>query len=71
MPGYRYGRVAKRRGAVACAADEGFLPWADLGAASVDAWGRLYRYRVTAAFARDGLSLSDTGDIMITAGVLP
>ncbi|NKC16865.1 MAG: prepilin-type N-terminal cleavage/methylation domain-containing protein [Gammaproteobacteria bacterium] len=54
-------------GAVVCAADEGFLPWADLGAASVDAWGRLYRYRVTAAFAREGLSLSDTGDIHIVS----
>lgn len=29
----------------------GFLPWATLGIARSDAWGRLYRYAVTANFA--------------------
>ncbi|MBT6275391.1 MAG: type II secretion system protein [Chromatiales bacterium] len=45
----------------------GFVPWADLGTPATDAWGRLFRYRVTSAFAQDGLSLSHSGDILINA----
>ena len=29
----------------------GFLPWAELGLARLDAWGHLYRYSVSAAYA--------------------
>ena len=29
----------------------GYLPWATLGIARADAWGRLYRYAITAGFA--------------------
>ena len=34
-----------------CTAEEGGLPWADLGVARVDPWGNDYRYRVDSRFA--------------------
>ena len=35
----------------ACAKRTGYIPWATLGVAKLDAWGRIYRYSVTPAFA--------------------
>lgn len=35
----------------ACAKRSGYIPWATLGVAKLDAWGRIYRYSVTPAFA--------------------
>jgi len=42
----------------------GVLPWATLGLAQTDAWGRRFSYRVTASFARSGaaITLASTGD---------
>lgn len=47
-----------------CKADEGNLPWADLGVGRTDAWNNHLRYRVVAAFA------SKTGFTLTTAGTL-
>ena len=49
-----------------CRAEEGNLPWADLGVARSDPWGNGYRYRVDDRFAdeRDG-----TGCGVAAAGV--
>jgi hypothetical protein len=40
------------------------LPWATLGLAQTDDWGRRFTYRVTASFARSGaaITLASTGD---------
>ncbi len=70
-----------RADAVSCAAPgdtvEGGLPWLDLGVPPTDAWGRLFRYRVTGVFtvpavpgaacaADDSqLGLCDRGDITV------
>jgi prepilin-type N-terminal cleavage/methylation domain-containing protein len=42
----------------------GVLPWATLGLAQTDAWGRRFSYRVTPAFARSApaITLVSTGD---------
>lgn len=44
--------------------NHGVLPWATLGLAQGDAWGRRFTYRVTASFARSGvaITLASTGD---------
>jgi len=57
------------------AALEGILPFQTLGVARADAWGRLFRYRVTQEFSNrvltgqppdaGRLDLSDTGDITV------
>lgn len=42
----------------------GYLPWAALGSARSDAWGKLFRYSVTKAFANSGgppIALSTSG----------
>jgi prepilin-type N-terminal cleavage/methylation domain-containing protein len=35
----------------ACVKRSGYIPWATLGVSRLDAWGRIYRYSVTPAFA--------------------
>lgn len=47
----------------------GFIPWADLGVARSDAWGRLFRYSVTAKFSNSGTKFTflDPGDITVRA----
>ena len=61
--------------ACAGAALEGILPFQTLGVPRADAWGRLFRYRVTQEFSRQVLTgqppaagrldLGDTGDITV------
>ena len=61
--------------ACAGAALEGILPFQTLGVPRADAWGRLFRYRVTQEFSRrvvtgqppdaSRLDLGDTGDITV------
>lgn len=44
-----------------CASDatcNGFIPWATLGSAKLDGWGKLIRYSVTPAFANATITLS-------------
>lgn len=57
------------RAGVACNAGKrvGFIPWADLGVAKADAWGRLFRYSVNPDFSNSGtkFTLISTGDIAI------
>ena len=55
--------------ATTCNKRVGFIPWAELGVAKSDAWGRLFRYSVTPAFSDSGtkFSLVSTGDIVIKA----
>lgn len=59
-----------------CTALEGALPWVTLGIEPTDAWGRIFRYRVTQEFAhrvRTGqppttpgqLDLTDSGEITV------
>lgn len=51
--------------AVGCTGgNAGALPWATLGLAQTDAWGRRFSYRVTASFARSGaaIALASLGD---------
>ena len=55
---------------------QGFLQWETLGVSKLDAWGRIYRYSVTLAFASSTtpFTLSTAADITIqtrdTAGAL-
>lgn len=55
------------RSSNACPAEEGYLPWADLGVGRMDAWGNTLRYRVTASFSNNatGFTLTSTGDLRI------
>ncbi|MGZ3181667.1 MAG: type II secretion system protein [Telluria sp.] len=55
------------RSGAACAKRDGFLPWATLGIARADAWGRLLRYSVTPAFAnsQQAFGLGTPRDITI------
>lgn len=70
-------------GAAVCNNQQGTLPYASLGVAPLDAWGRRYTYRVTAEFTRNPvpgsvcvavppdnrLGLCDVGDITISGRV--
>lgn len=51
----------------ACNKRDGFIPWETLGVSRSDAWGRLYRYSVTPAFATSAtpFSVSTAPDITI------
>ena len=49
-----------------CRAEEGNLPWTDLGVARSDPWGNVYRYRVDDRFADD---TDGTGCGVATAGI--
>jgi prepilin-type N-terminal cleavage/methylation domain-containing protein len=58
-----------------CALGEGVLPWADLGVAETDAWGRRFTYRVTPSFAdappagmQASFAMGDNGAITVTNG---
>jgi prepilin-type N-terminal cleavage/methylation domain-containing protein len=53
----------------ACVAEEGTLPWTDLGLGRNDAWNNRYRYRVTAGFANSsaGFTLNSAGNIEVCA----
>ena len=57
------------RAAGVCNSRMGFLPWADLGSAKLDAWGRIYLYSVTPAFSNASpatrFTLGTTRDITI------
>ena len=44
----------------ACAAEEGNVPWATLGAADADSWGNRFRYRVHPKFSNKGDGLPAT-----------
>jgi prepilin-type N-terminal cleavage/methylation domain-containing protein len=44
----------ENRSGDACVADEGRLPWSDLGVGREDAWGNRFRYRVANAYAHSG-----------------
>jgi len=46
---------------------QGFLPWAELGVSKLDAWGHIFRYSVTLAFANSAapFTLSSTRDITL------
>lgn len=47
--------------------NHGVLPWATLGLAQGDGWGRRFTYRVSATFARSGvaITLASTGDNIV------
>ncbi|MFN0318318.1 MAG: type II secretion system protein [Burkholderiales bacterium] len=51
----------------ACGANDcfGFLPWADLGMPSADAWNKLYRYSVTETFTVPPAALTTPGNRLI------
>lgn len=53
----------------ACVAEEGTLPWNDLGLGRNDAWNNRFRYRVTAGFADSsvGFTLNSAGNIEVCA----
>lgn len=66
--------IERTPNATGCAGgNHGVLPWATLGLAQGDAWGRRFTYRVTASFARSGIAitLASTGDNIVrnAAGV--
>jgi prepilin-type N-terminal cleavage/methylation domain-containing protein len=48
-----------------CTAQEGTLPWTDLGLGRNDAWNNRFRYRVTAGFSHSstGFPLNSAGDM--------
>ncbi|CAG0931482.1 MAG: type II secretion system protein [Rhodocyclaceae bacterium] len=48
-----------------CTAQEGTLPWTDLGLGRNDAWNNRFRYRVTAGFSNSstGFVLNSNGDM--------
>ncbi|HCA27895.1 MAG TPA: prepilin-type cleavage/methylation domain-containing protein [Betaproteobacteria bacterium] len=49
-----------------CASRQGFIPWATLGVPETDAWGHIYLYNVTPAFASAStLSLTSKGDMTV------
>lgn len=63
--------------AASCADDaacSGFVPWAALGSAKLDGWGKLIRYSVTPAFANATVTLSTVANRTVqtrdTAGTL-
>ena len=41
-----------------CAADEGILPWQQLGVVATDSWGRYFRYRADSTFTHHGVWFS-------------
>ena len=47
------------------ASREGYIPWATLGVSKLDAWGHIFRYSVTPAYASSVLALSTVADITI------
>jgi prepilin-type N-terminal cleavage/methylation domain-containing protein len=53
----------------ACSAQEGTLPWVDLGLGRNDAWNNRFRYVVTAAFSNSatGFTLQSAGTLTICA----
>lgn len=52
-----------------CRADEGDLPWADLGAGRTDAWNNRLRYRVDPVFSNSakGFTLRSEGRLQVCA----
>lgn len=52
------------RDAGTCKTHTGLLPWATLGIAGIDGWGRRLRYAVTSSYTRKIVALND-GDIEI------
>ena len=52
-----------------CAAQEGTLPWVDLGLGRSDAWNNRFRYRVTDVFSNSsaGFILTSSGDMVVCA----
>lgn len=57
---------AEERTGSTCTNRAGFLPWAELGVPKLDAWGHLYRYSVSPAYAAlTKISLTTSGDITI------
>ena len=74
-PNTTAGAGTENKPAATCALNEGVLPWATLGIAETDAWGRRFTYRVSAAFADDpaggllaSFLLTDNGNITVTNG---
>lgn len=56
------------RVAGSCSATEGVVPWATLGVAETDSWGRRLTYRVTTAFSQNtGFTLATGGSINVLA----
>jgi prepilin-type N-terminal cleavage/methylation domain-containing protein len=69
------GAGTENKPGAACGLTEGVLPWADLGVAETDAWGRRFTYRITPMFADDppaGMQatflIGDNGTISVTNG---
>ncbi len=72
------GRESRNAATGVCESYVGILPWAQLGVAQADAWGRRFKYRVTPAFTRAKddptaaqcapgctLDLAKTGDLTV------
>ncbi|MCC7486833.1 MAG: prepilin-type N-terminal cleavage/methylation domain-containing protein [Burkholderiales bacterium] len=60
------------RAACATEADcTGFIPWAVLGTARLDAWGKMVRYSVTPAYANAAFSLTTPGTKTIRTRLPP
>lgn len=59
--------MENRQASGACTAEEGVLPWAELGLGRNDAWNNRFRYRVSAAFSNRGagFTLGSSGDIEV------
>jgi len=58
--------------AASCADDaacHGFIPWATLGTAKVDGWGKLIRYSVTPAYANASITLASIPNRTVQTGV--
>lgn len=60
---------AENRTGNACTAQEGRIPWGDLGLGRTDAWNNRFRYRVTPAFSNNatGFTLSSVGTLRVCA----
>lgn len=59
----------ENRAGNACTAQEGRIPWVDLGLGRIDPWGNRFRYRVTPAFSNNatGFTLSSAGTLRVCA----
>lgn len=59
----------EHRSGTACVKRSGYIPWATLGVPKLDAWGRIYRYSVTPAFANSQyrFTLGTARDITIAS----
>lgn len=51
------------------AACSGFIPWATLGTAKIDGWGKLIRYSVAQEYANSAITLTSAANRKVSIGV--